>query len=57
MLALPTSPELLTLFFGCQLLGALPCIVEPPAAGRGFAVWCERTLPKLGLVEPRVKYL
>jgi fatty-acyl-CoA synthase len=54
VLALPTSEQLLMAFFACQWLGALPCIVDAPMQGRGLAGWCERVVPKLALVEPRV---
>jgi acyl-CoA synthetase (AMP-forming)/AMP-acid ligase II len=54
LLALPTSAALLTAFFACQWLGATPCIVEAPVHGKGLASWCDRVLPKLSLVEPRL---
>jgi acyl-CoA synthetase (AMP-forming)/AMP-acid ligase II len=54
LLALPTSAELLIAFFACQWLGALPCIVDVPARGRGLRPWCDKVLPKLALVKPRL---
>jgi fatty-acyl-CoA synthase len=54
MLALPTSAELLIAFFACQWLGALPCIVDVPARGRGLPLWCDKVRPKLALVKPRL---
>jgi fatty-acyl-CoA synthase len=52
VIALPTSAELLGCFLGCQLLGALPCLVEPASLGRGLPPWIERLTPKLRLLEP-----
>jgi acyl-CoA synthetase (AMP-forming)/AMP-acid ligase II len=52
VLALQTTSDLLAGFLACQVLGAVPCIVEPPPGGRGLAPWAERLTPKLRVVEP-----
>src|SRR5215831_10333326 len=52
VLALPTSFDLLASFVACQLLGAVPCIVETPPGGRGLKLWVERLAPKLHVIEP-----
>jgi acyl-CoA synthetase (AMP-forming)/AMP-acid ligase II len=52
VLALPTSLDLLVGFVACQLLGAVPCIVEPPPAGRGLKPWALRLVPKLSVLQP-----
>ncbi|WP_224247190.1 AMP-binding protein [Hyalangium gracile] len=52
LLSMQTSPELLEGFFACQLLGAIPCLVEAPTLGRGLKAWGERLVPKLRVLEP-----
>lgn len=51
LLAAETGPDLIETFFGCSLLGAVPCLTDLPSAKAGASIWRGKLVAKVRRVE------
>lgn len=51
LLAAETGPDLLETFFGCSLLGAIPCMADLPSAKVGASAWSAKLVGKARRVQ------